>query len=77
VSPKDVPMQWRFARNALESPELGVSHFTYEPGARKPFGHRHREQEELYELVAAAVGHPQVFLPGASNRRCSRRHEPV
>src|ERR687886_505992 len=53
VSPADVPIQWRFARNALESPELGVSRFTYEPGARMPWGHRHREQEEL--RVAPAV----------------------
>jgi hypothetical protein len=36
VSPPDVPMQWRFAREALRSPELGVSRFTYEPGARMP-----------------------------------------
>jgi quercetin dioxygenase-like cupin family protein len=52
VSPDDVPMQWRFARGALRSPELGVSRFTYEPGARMPWGHRHREQEELYVVVA-------------------------
>ena len=39
-------MQWKLARDALRSPELGVSRFTYEPGARMPFGHRHREQEE-------------------------------
>jgi quercetin dioxygenase-like cupin family protein len=54
VSPKDVPMQWRFARTVLESPELGVSRFTYEPGARMPWGHRHREQEELYVVVAGS-----------------------
>jgi mannose-6-phosphate isomerase-like protein (cupin superfamily) len=54
VSPDDVPMQWRFARTALESPELGVSRFTYEPGARMPFGHRHREQEELYVIVSGS-----------------------
>ena len=54
VSPQDVPIQWRFARNALESPELGVSRFTYEPGARMPWGHRHREQEELYVVVAGS-----------------------
>jgi quercetin dioxygenase-like cupin family protein len=54
VSPEDVPMQWRFARTALDSPELGVSRFTYEPGARMPFGHRHREQEELYVVVAGS-----------------------
>jgi mannose-6-phosphate isomerase-like protein (cupin superfamily) len=47
-------MQWRFARTALDSPELGVSRFTYEPGARMPFGHRHREQEELYVVVAGS-----------------------
>jgi len=37
-SPKDLPMQWRFARGALGSPELGVSRFTYEAGARMPWG---------------------------------------
>jgi hypothetical protein len=31
-------MQWRFAREALRSPELGVSRFTYDPGARMPWG---------------------------------------
>ena len=54
VSPEDVPMQWRFARSALGSPELGVSRFTYEPGARMPWGHRHKEQEELYVVVAGS-----------------------
>jgi quercetin dioxygenase-like cupin family protein len=54
VSPTDVPMQWRFARTALGSPELGVSRFTYEPGARMPWGHRHHEQEELYVVVAGS-----------------------
>ena len=54
VSPTDVPMQWRFARDALQSPELGVSHFTYKPGARMPWGHRHRAQEEVYVVVAGS-----------------------
>jgi hypothetical protein len=54
VSPPDVPIQWRFARTALESPELGVSRFTYEPGARMPWGHRHREQEEVYVVVSGS-----------------------
>ena len=44
VSPADTPIEWRFARDALGSPELGVSRFTYGPGARMPWGHRHREQ---------------------------------
>ncbi|HEV2777624.1 MAG TPA: cupin domain-containing protein [Solirubrobacteraceae bacterium] len=51
-SPADLAMQWRFARNALNSRELGVSRFTYEPGARMPWGHRHHEQEEVYVVVA-------------------------
>ena len=52
--PADVPVQWRFARNALESRELGVSRFTYEPGARMPWGHRHREQQEVYVIIAGS-----------------------
>ena len=47
-------MQWKLARDALRSPELGVSRFTYEPRARMPFGHRHREQEEAYVVVAGS-----------------------
>jgi mannose-6-phosphate isomerase-like protein (cupin superfamily) len=54
VSPPEVPMQWRFARRAIESREIGVSRFTYEPGARMPWGHRHREQEEVYVVVAGS-----------------------
>ena len=47
-------MQWKLARGALDSPELGVSRFTYEPSARMPFAHRHREQEEAYVVVAGS-----------------------
>ena len=54
VSPDGVDIQWRFAREALGSPELGLSRFTYEPGARMPWGHRHREQEEAYVVVAGS-----------------------
>jgi mannose-6-phosphate isomerase-like protein (cupin superfamily) len=53
-SPGSGVMQWRFARDALRSPELGVSRFTYEPGARMPWGHRHRVQEEAYVVVAGS-----------------------
>jgi mannose-6-phosphate isomerase-like protein (cupin superfamily) len=53
-SPEELPMQWRFARGALGSPELGVSRFTYEPGARMPWGHRHRQQDEVYVVVAGS-----------------------
>jgi quercetin dioxygenase-like cupin family protein len=54
VSLDDVQIEWRFGRDALESPELGVSRFTYEPGARMPWGHRHREQEEAYVVVGGS-----------------------
>ena len=47
VSPDGVGIQWRFARAALGSPELGVSRFTYEPGERMPWGHRHKVQGGL------------------------------
>ena len=53
-SPPDVAMRWRFARDALHSRELGVSRFTYEPGGRMPWAHRHREQEEIYVVVGGS-----------------------
>jgi mannose-6-phosphate isomerase-like protein (cupin superfamily) len=54
VSPEDVDIQSRFARDILGSPELGVSRFTYKPRARMPWGHRHREQEEAYVVVGGS-----------------------
>jgi quercetin dioxygenase-like cupin family protein len=53
-SPEGLPMQWRFARGALKSPELGVSRFTYEPGARMPWGHPHQVQEEVYGVAGGS-----------------------
>jgi quercetin dioxygenase-like cupin family protein len=53
-SAPDAPMQWRFARKAMQSRELGVSRFTFAPGARMPWGHRHREQEEAYVVVGGS-----------------------
>jgi quercetin dioxygenase-like cupin family protein len=44
----------RFARKHLDSEHLGVSLFRYQPGYRSPFGHRHREQEEAYIVVAGS-----------------------
>ena len=54
LRPEDARVQWRFAREALGSPELGVSRFTYDPGGRMPWGHRHRVQEEIYVVVAGS-----------------------
>ncbi len=53
-SPDDVDMQWRFARRELGFSQIGVSRFTFEPGVRFPFAHRHREQEEAYVVVGGS-----------------------
>ena len=44
-------LEARFARSALESESLGLSLQRLAPDARQPFGHRHREQDELYVVV--------------------------
>ena len=31
-----------------------MSRFSYEPGAKMPFGHRHRTQEEVYVVVGGS-----------------------
>ena len=54
-------IEGRFGRTALESRDLGVSHFRYAPGFRSPAAHRHREQEEAYVVVA---GSGRVLLDG-------------
>ena len=38
----------------IDSDHLGVSYFRYGPNFRTPFGHRHREQEEAYVVVAGS-----------------------
>ncbi len=47
-------LEARFARKHLESEHLGVSYFRYGPGFKAPYGHRHREQEEAYVVVAGS-----------------------
>lgn len=44
----------RFARNRIDSEQLGVSYFRYAPGFRGPFGHRHHEQEEAYVVIGGS-----------------------
>ena len=53
-SPAEVSMRWLFSRNEVGSTQVGVSRFSYEPGARMPFGHRHGVQEEVYVVVAGS-----------------------
>jgi len=52
-------LEGRFARAHLDSRDIGVSHFRYAPNLRSTMGHRHREQEEAYIVVA---GSGQVML---------------
>jgi mannose-6-phosphate isomerase-like protein (cupin superfamily) len=47
-------MEWRLSRGEIRSRQVGVSRFRYAPGARVPFGHRHREQEEVYVIVGGS-----------------------
>ena len=54
-------IEGRFGRTALGSRDLGVSHFRYAPGFRNPVGHRHREQEEAYVVIA---GSGRMLLDG-------------
>jgi uncharacterized cupin superfamily protein len=44
----------RFARKYIDSEHLGVSYLRYAPGHRAAIGHRHREQEEAYIVVAGS-----------------------
>lgn len=44
----------RFARSHLNSRDLGVSLFRYEPNLRSEMAHSHREQEEAYLVVAGS-----------------------
>jgi quercetin dioxygenase-like cupin family protein len=47
-------LEARFGRKHLDSEHLGVSYFRYAPKFRSPVGHRHREQEEAYVVVAGS-----------------------
>jgi quercetin dioxygenase-like cupin family protein len=47
-------LEGRFGRSKLESRDLGISHWRYAPNLQVPAGHRHREQEEAYIVVAGS-----------------------
>src|SRR5689334_2649861 len=47
-------LQGRFARQHLDSRDLGVSHWRYDANFRAPFAHSHKEQEEAYIVVAGS-----------------------
>ena len=54
VAPKfgmPVGMEARFPRRELGLATVGVGHLKLAPGVRVPFGHRHKEQEEIYVVI--------------------------
>ena len=50
----DWDIEARFARSDLASTHIGLTHFRYGPGFRAPFGHSHREQEEIYLVLGGS-----------------------
>src|SRR3954453_14574395 len=46
--------QARFGRKYLDSRDLGVSLWAYEPNVRSGLSHSHREHEEAYVVVAGS-----------------------
>ena len=44
----------RFARSAMESDHIGVSHIRYAPDRRSNRGHTHKEQEEVYVVLSGS-----------------------
>jgi mannose-6-phosphate isomerase-like protein (cupin superfamily) len=48
-------LEARFARGALELEKSGLSYQQLAPGFRIPFGHQHKQQEEVYVLVGGSA----------------------
>ena len=44
-------LEFRVARDALETTQSALSFMRLAPGFRVPFGHHHEEQEEVYVVV--------------------------
>jgi mannose-6-phosphate isomerase-like protein (cupin superfamily) len=47
-------LEARFAREPLELEKSGVSYLKVAPGARVPWGHTHKQQEEVYVVVGGS-----------------------
>ncbi len=47
-------LEFRLATEALELEHSGLSHQRIPPGHRFPYGHTHREQEEVYVVVGGS-----------------------
>lgn len=44
----------RFAKDALDGEDTGISHHRVKPNRRQPFGHRHEQAEEVYIVIAGS-----------------------
>ena len=44
----------RFARDAIESEHIGLSHIKYKPGKRSARAHSHKQQEEVYLVLSGS-----------------------
>jgi quercetin dioxygenase-like cupin family protein len=47
-------LEGRFARDELDADQSGVSYQRLAPGFRMPFGHRHKDEEEVYVVVGGS-----------------------
>ena len=47
-------LEFRSATEALELERSGLSHQRVPPGCRFPYGHAHREQEEVYVVLSGS-----------------------
>jgi uncharacterized cupin superfamily protein len=52
-------LEARFGRKAVDARRGGFSYQKLAPGFRQPFGHRHKEQEEIY-IVLSGSGRAKV-----------------
>ena len=48
-------LEARFGREPLECENLGISYQRLAPGFRTPFGHTHRQQEEVYVVLSGSA----------------------
>jgi mannose-6-phosphate isomerase-like protein (cupin superfamily) len=44
----------RFPRDAVGAQSTGFAHITLRPGRHQPFGHRHKEAEEVYFVISGS-----------------------
>ena len=48
-------LEFRYARRLLESEASGTSYQRIAPDFRQPFGHMHKDQEEVYVLLSGSA----------------------